>query len=216
MPESTSKRIFLQTTFDKNILRFGEFVTKFGRPTPFFFNSSGLYEGDTLRIIASLYAKTVVDSNLEFDMLFGPAYKGIALACATALALSADYHINKPFSFSRKVKKERGEKGWVVGPPLQGKVLIIDDVLSAGTSVRESAKIIKDNDAEPCGVLVGLNRMELGQGGKISTAEELKNDLGLPVFSLVTLDDIITFASSKPELSEQIKEIEAYRALHGA
>ncbi len=216
MSESTSKRIFLQTTFDKNILRFGEFVTKFGRSTPFFFNSSGLYEGDTLRIIASLYAKTVVDSNLEFDILFGPAYKGIALACATALALSADHHINKPFSFSRKVKKERGEKGWVVGPPLQGKVLIIDDVLSAGTSVRESAKIIKDNGAEPCGVLVGLNRMELGQGGKISTAEELKNDLGLPVFSLVTLDDIISFASSKPELSERIKEIEAYRALHGA
>jgi orotate phosphoribosyltransferase len=216
MSESARKRIFLHTTFDKNILRFGEFITKFGRPTPFFFNSSGLYEGDTLRILASLYAQVIIDSGLEFDMLFGPAYKGIALACATALALSADHHINKPFSFSRKVKKERGEKGWVVGPPLQGKVLIIDDVLSAGTSVRESAKIIKDNGAQPCAVLVGLNRMERGQGGKISTAEELKNDLGLPVFSIVTLDDIITFASTQPELSERIKEIEAYRAVHGA
>src|SRR6184192_4155710 len=176
---SEFRQAFLEFALACDVLRFGEFVTKAGRKTPYFFNAGLFNDGESLRRLGGFYAEAYLASGIVCDQLFGPAYKGIALAAATAIALAAKGH-NLPYSYNRKEAKDHGEGGVVVGAPLQGRVLIVDDVISAGTSVRESVELIRAHGAQPAGVLIALDRMERGQG-ELSAVQEVERKLGLPV-----------------------------------
>src|SRR5512139_4160853 len=176
---------FIRFAIQQEVLRFGEFKTKAGRLSPYFFNSGLFQDGAALRELCQFYAQAILASEVPFDMLFGPAYKGIPLAAGTAIAL-AEQGRNVPYCFNRKEAKDHGEGGNTVGAALKGRVLIIDDVISAGTSVRESIEIIRANGATPCGVLIALDRMERGTG-KLSAVQEVAQDYGLPVTAIATL-----------------------------
>ena len=204
---------FIRFAIERKVLLFGEFKTKAGRLSPYFFNAGLFNDGDSLRQLAQFYAKAINAAQIQFDVLFGPAYKGIPLAAATAMALS-EAGRNTPYSFNRKEAKDHGEGGSIVGAPLKGRVLIIDDVISAGTSVRESIEIIRANGATPCGVLIALDRMERGTG-KLSAVQEVAQDYGLPVTAIATLNDLIGYLQTLPELAQNLSAIQHYRKEYG-
>src|SRR5262245_61708789 len=186
---SAFRQEFLAFALARDVLRFGDFVTKAGRRTPYFFNAGLFCDGASLRELGRFYAEAWLASGVAADQLFGPAYKGITLAAATAIAL-AEKGRNLPYSFNRKEAKDHGEGGSVVGAPLAGRVLIVDDVITAGTSVRESVELIRAHGAEPAGVLIALDRMERGRGSA-SAVEEVRTTYGIPVVAIATLDDLM-------------------------
>ena len=205
---------FLAFALARGVLRFGEFVTKAGRRTPYFFNAGLFDDGDALRRLGQFYAEALLASRVRCDQLFGPAYKGITLAAATAIALAEKGH-NLPFSYNRKEAKDHGEGGTIVGAKLAGRVLIVDDVITDGGAKREAIDLIRTEGATPAGVLIAFDRMEKGRG-ELSAVQELARDYGLPVIAIATLDDLMRFIAAEPELSPRLAEVEAYRAAYGA
>ena len=210
---SDFRQDFIRFAVEEQVLRFGEFVTKAGRPSPYFFNAGLFNHGASLLSLARFYARSISESGIAFDMLFGPAYKGIVLAGATAMML-AEQGRDVPFAFNRKEAKDHGEGGTLIGAPLKGRVLIIDDVISAGTSVCESVEIIRANGAEPAGVAIALDRMERGQG-ELSATQEVAQKFGLPVVAIASLDDLLGFLAGSPDLADNLTRVEAYRAQYG-
>jgi orotate phosphoribosyltransferase len=204
---------FLDFALAREVLRFGEFITKAGRRSPYFFNAGLFSDGASLRRLGEFYAEALLASGTACDQLFGPAYKGITLAAATAIALAAKGH-NLPYSFNRKEAKDHGEGGTIVGAPLRGRVMIVDDVITAGTSVRESVALIRAEGAAPAGVLIALDRMERGQG-ETSAVEDVRNAFGIPVVSIATLADVMTFIDARPDLAAVRPAIHAYRERYG-
>ncbi len=212
---------FIAFSVSAGVLRFGEFVTKAGRNSPYFFNAGLFNDGATLGRLADFYAQTLLDSGVEFDMLFGPAYKGITLASATTVALAGKGR-NVPFAFNRKEAKDHGEGGTMVGARLQGRVVIVDDVISAGTSVRESVDMIRAAGATPCAVLIALDRMERsGRDGRLSdhsAVQEVSRTYGMPVISIGNLDDLLNYlsgAGADAELAQYKNAVAAYRKRYG-
>jgi orotate phosphoribosyltransferase len=211
---------FIQFALEANVLSFGEFKTKAGRLSPYFFNAGGFNDGALLSALGRYYAKALQESGLKYDMLYGPAYKGITLAAATAIAL-ADAGRNVPYAYNRKEVKDHGEGGSLVGAPVKGKVVIIDDVISAGTSVRESVKLIRDAGAEPAAVLIALDRMEKSGTatdiGDQSAVQAVEQEFGLPVVAIANLADLMAFltASSNTELTSYLPAVKAYREKYG-
>ena len=211
---SDFRQEFLAFSMARNVLRFGSFVTKAGRTTPYFFNAGLFDDGDSLRRLGHYYAEAWLASGVACDGLFGPAYKGITLAAATAIALSEKGH-NVPYSYNRKEAKDHGEGGAVVGAPLAGRVLIVDDVITAGTSVRESVETIRAHGASPAGVLIALDRMERG-AGENSAVQEVREAYGIPVVAIATLDDLMAFIGGRAALSGYRQAVTDYRARYGA
>jgi len=204
---------FIEFAVARQVLRFGEFKTKAGRLSPYFFNSGLFNDGDSLLRLSQFYAKAIAASGLEFDLLFGPAYKGIPLVAAVAVALSGQGR-NLPYSFNRKEAKDHGEGGTIVGAPLQGRVLIVDDVISAGTSVRESVELIRAAGATPAGVVIALDRMERGTG-ELSAVQEVERDYGIPVVAVASLEDLMTYLAGHGELATHQAAVAAYRSQYG-
>jgi len=211
---SDFRQDFLAFCLAREVLRFGQFVTKAGRTTPYFFNAGLFNDGESLRQLGRFYAEALRTSGLACDGLFGPAYKGITLAAATAIAL-AEMGQNLPYSFNRKEAKDHGEGGTLVGAPLKGRIVIVDDVITAGTSVRESVELIRAQKAVPAGVLIALDRMERGQGER-SAVREVQDAFGIPVIAIATLDDVMAFIANRPELTRYANEVAAYRTQYGA
>jgi len=211
---------FIRFALEAKVLSFGEFKTKAGRLSPYFFNAGGFNDGARLSALGRYYAKALQESKISFDMLYGPAYKGITLAAATAIAL-ADNGLNIPFAYNRKEAKDHGEGGSLVGAPVKGKVVIIDDVISAGTSVRESVDLIRGAGAEPAAVLIALDRMERSGNaveiGEKSAVQAVEEEFGLPVITIANLADLMTFltASSDAELTNYLPAVKAYRDQYG-
>jgi orotate phosphoribosyltransferase len=195
------------------VLRFGRFVTKSGRETPYFFNAGLFDTGAKLDRLAGFYAHSILQSGLGFDMLFGPAYKGIALAAGTAMALAREGR-DVPFAFNRKEAKDHGEGGSVIGAPIRGRVLIVDDVITAGTAVAESVELIRAAGATPAGVALALDRMERGKGA-LSAIEEVQSHYRMPVVAIATLDDLLAHLRENPGMQAHISAIEQYRQLYG-
>jgi orotate phosphoribosyltransferase len=210
---SDYKTAFLKFAIDSKVLCFGEFKTKAGRLSPYFFNAGLFNDGEKLKKLGEFYAKAILDSGIEFDVLFGPAYKGIPLATSIVIAL-AGMDRNVPFAFNRKEAKDHGEGGSVVGAALKGRVLIVDDVISAGTSVRESVELIRSNGAQPAGVVIALDRMERGQGEK-SAVQEVREQYGLPVKAVATLEDLIRYLKADPEWGGRLEAVSRYREQYG-
>lgn len=208
------QRDFLDLALHKQVLRFGEFTLKSGRTSPYFFNAGLIDSGAALARLGRAYAATAVESDLAFDMLFGPAYKGIALAAATAIALAGEHGRDLPFAFNRKEAKTHGEGGNLIGAPLRGRVLIVDDVITAGTAIRESLQIIREQGAVAAGVLIALDRQERGQGS-LSAAQEVTAEFGIPVLAIARLADLLTLTAERPELAEQQPRLEDYRRRYG-
>jgi orotate phosphoribosyltransferase len=204
---------FIAFACDRGVLRFGEFKTKAGRLSPYFFNAGLFDDGAALGRLCDFYAEAILASGLPFDVLFGPAYKGIPLAAGTAMALARRGR-NTPFCYNRKEAKDHGEGGTLVGAPLAGRVLIIDDVISAGTSVRESVELIRAAGAEPAGVVIALDRQERGQG-MLSAVQEVEQSYGLPVVPVATLGDLIAFLSGHAELERNLAAVSRYRETYG-
>jgi orotate phosphoribosyltransferase len=205
---------FIEFALGRKVLCFGEFKTKAGRLSPYFFNAGLFNDGETLRKLGQFYAKAILAAGHPFDMLFGPAYKGIPLVSGVGIAL-AELGRNLPFCFNRKEAKDHGEGGMTVGAPLKGRVLIVDDVISAGTSVRESVQIIRAAGAQPCGVAIALDRMERGTGSQSAT-QEVRSQFGIPVISIATLDDLTAFLQSKGDMAQQLQSVQRYRKEYGA
>ncbi len=210
---SDYKAEFVKFAIASNVLCFGEFKTKAGRMSPYFFNAGLFNDGDRLKRLGEFYAKAIIDSGIAFDVLFGPAYKGIPLAASIVVAL-AGMGRNIPFAFNRKEAKDHGEGGTVVGAQLQGRVLIVDDVISAGTSVRESVELIRHSGAEPAGVVIALDRMERGTGDK-SAVQEVREQYDIPVVAVVTLDDLVEFLERDANRQTELQAVAAYRATYG-
>jgi orotate phosphoribosyltransferase len=205
---------FLDFCLERGVLRFGEFTLKSGRISPYFFNAGLFNTGSDLARLGRFYAQAISDSGLAFDMLFGPAYKGIPLAAAAAIALAEHHGRDLPWCFNRKEAKDHGEGGSLVGASLEGRVLIVDDVITAGTAIRESVDIIRAAGAGPVGVAIALNRQERGKGER-SAIQEVEAEFGLSVVSIAALDDLIEFMRERGGLEEQLKAVEAYRAQYG-
>lgn len=210
---SDFRQAFIQFAIERNVLCFGEFKTKAGRMSPYFFNAGLFNDGDSLRKLGQFYAKAIVAAALPFDMLFGPAYKGIPLVSTIAIALAEMGH-NYPFCFNRKEVKDHGEGGVLVGAPLAGRVLIVDDVISAGTSVRESVELIKTSAATPGGVVIALDRMERGIG-ELSAVQEVQKMHGLSVTSIINLDDLVEYLQNHRELAQHLLAVQRYREQYG-
>ena len=208
------QKAFLEFAIDQDVLRFGEFTLKSGRVSPYFFNAGLFNTGGALSRLGRYYAQAIVDSGIEFDVLFGPAYKGIPLAAATAVTLYDHHDMDVPYAFNRKEAKEHGEGGNIVGAPLEGRILVIDDVITAGTAIRESVDIINANNAELCGVVISLNRQERGKGD-ISAIQEVEQNYGIQVASIVALEDLVTYLGEQSGQDEALKAIEAFRAEYG-
>lgn len=204
---------FIRFAIQQNVLRFGEFKTKAGRLSPYFFNSGLFQDGAALRELCQFYAQAILASDVQFDMLFGPAYKGIPLAAGTAIAL-AEQGRNVPYCFNRKEAKDHGEGGNTVGAKLQGRVLIIDDVISAGTSVRESIELIRDAGATPCAVVIALDRMERGVS-EFSAVQEVQRNYNIPVISIAALDDLLDYLNGHAELKQHLHAVQSYREQYG-
>jgi orotate phosphoribosyltransferase len=211
---SDFRQAFLAFCVARDVLRFGDFVTKAGRKTPYFFNAGLFNDGESLKRLGGFYADALLASDMACDQLFGPAYKGIPLASATAIALAEKGH-NLPWSFNRKEAKDHGEGGSIVGAPLRGRVVIVDDVITAGTSVRESVELIRAHGANPAGVLIALDRMERGSGASSAVAE-VRERYGMPVTAIATLDDVMAFLGSRSDLAGWRGAVNAYRAQYGA
>ena len=210
---SDFRQDFIRFAVEEQVLRFGEFVTKAGRLSPYFFNAGLFNHGASLLKLARFYAQAIRASGVEFDMLFGPAYKGITLAGATAMMLAED-GLDIPFAFNRKEAKDHGEGGVLIGAPLQGRVLIIDDVISAGTSVRESVELIRAHGATPAAVSIALDRKERGKG-ELSAVQEVQRDYGMPVVAIATLEDLLGYLAHSPDLADNQAKVQAYRDQYG-
>ncbi len=215
---SQFRQDFIRFAIKHGVLRFGEFQTKAGRLSPYFFNSGLFQDGASLRELCQFYAQAILASGIEFEMLFGPAYKGIPLVAGTAIAL-AEQGRNAPYCFNRKEAKDHGEGGTTVGAKLQGRVLIIDDVISAGTSVRESVEIIRAAGATPCGVVIALDRMERGQTEKgiaeLSAVQEVERNFGIKVSSIAALDDLLAYLQGHPDMVQNLQAVQSYRDKYG-
>jgi orotate phosphoribosyltransferase len=205
---------FLAFALARDVLRFGEFVTKAGRKSPYFFNAGLFDDGESLRRLGRYYAEALLASGVAFDQLFGPAYKGITLVAATCIALAEKGH-NLPFSFNRKEAKDHGEGGVIVGAPLKGRVVIVDDVITDGGAKREAIELLRAHGANPVGILIAFDRMEKGRGER-SAVMELEQEFGLPVIAIATLDDLTTFIGSRPELAGRLAAVIDYRRQYGA
>jgi len=204
---------FIEFALQQNVLRFGEFKTKAGRLSPYFFNAGLFNDGAALDRLSQFYAKAILASGIAIDTLFGPAYKGIPLVAVSALALARSGR-NLPFAFNRKEAKDHGEGGSIIGASLTGRVLIIDDVISAGTSVRESVELIRAAGATPCGVVIALDRMERGIG-ELSAGQEVERDYGIPVVAVATLDDLMAFLGERPDFKAHEAAVAKYREEFG-
>jgi orotate phosphoribosyltransferase len=204
---------FIDLILDRGVLRFGEFTLKSGRASPYFFNAGLINDGESLRRLGACYAQALVDTGTGFDMLFGPAYKGIPLATATAIALAQHHRRNVAVAFNRKEAKSHGETGSLIGAPLAGRVLIVDDVITAGTAVRESIGIIRSAGASPAGVLVALDRQERGQG-KLSAVQEVQTAFSIPVIRIITLDDLIEYLEAGGP-GDELAALQNHRARFG-
>jgi len=207
------RRDFIEFAVEREVLRFGEFKTKAGRLSPYFFNAGLFNDGAALDRLTQFYATAITESGVAFDMLFGPAYKGIPLAAATAVALARAGR-NVPFAFNRKEAKDHGEGGMLIGAPLAGRVLIIDDVISAGTSVRESVELIRKAGATPAAVAIALDRMERGQGD-LSAVQEVERDYGIPVIAVASLDDLMGYLAQRPDFENHRAAVARYREQYG-
>jgi orotate phosphoribosyltransferase len=208
------KQQFFELAMAQGNLKFGEFTLKSGRVSPYFFNAGGFDDGRSLELLSDCYAQAILDSGLEFDMLFGPAYKGIPLAAGIAIMLNASHGQNIPFAYNRKEAKDHGEGGSLVGAELKGEVLITDDVISAGTSVRESIEWILEAGANACGVAIALDRQERGKGQK-SAAQEVTHEFGIPVVAIAGLSDLIEFLENRSAANIDIEAIQRYRNDYG-
>jgi len=209
------QRQFIELALASGVLRFGEFTLKSGRVSPYFFNLGRIASGASLGQLGRAYAAALVQSGVAFDMLFGPAYKGIPLAAATAIALAEAHGRDVPFAYNRKETKDHGEGGLLVGAPLAGRVLIVDDVMTAGTAVRESLGLIRAQGATPAGVLIALDRQERGEG-TLSAAQALTAEEGVPVIAIAGFSEVLAFAAETPELVHERARLEAYRNTYGA
>ena len=207
------RKDFIAFCLEQGVLKFGRFVTKSGRTTPYFFNAGLFSTGSSLERLAQFYAKAILASGIQFDMLFGPAYKGIVLAAGAAVALAREGR-DVPFAYNRKEAKDHGEGGRLVGAPLSGRVLIVDDVLTAGTAVGESLDVISSQGATPAGVVISLDRMERG-AGELSAIQEIEKRHGIPVVSIATLDDLLGFLGDKAEFRNDLEAIREYRQRYG-
>ena len=211
---STFRQEFLAFALARDVLRFGRFVTKAGRQTPYFFNAGLFNDGDSLRRLGQFYAEAYLASGIVCDQLFGPAYKGITLAAATAIALAERGH-NLPYNFNRKEAKDHGEGGTIVGAALAGRVLIVDDVITDGGAKREAIELIRAQGATPAGVLIAFDRMERGSSER-SAVQELTREFGIPVVAIADLDDLLGFLAKRPELAQHAAAVRAYREQYGA
>lgn len=208
------KMQFIDAALSSGALKFGEFNLKSGRVSPFFFNAGEFCTGAALAKLGQCYAAAIVESGIKFDVLFGPAYKGITLAAAASVALASQFNIDVPYCFNRKEAKGHGEGGLLVGAPLEGRVLIIDDVITAGTAIREVMSVINQSDAEAAGVVIGVDRQERGTGAN-SAIQEVEIDYSLQVFSIIDITDILTYLQSKSDSTELVLRIESYREKYG-
>ena len=208
------QREFIEFAIANQVLKFGEFTLKSGRKSPYFFNAGLFNSGAALAKLGEFYAAAIHDAKVSFDVMLGPAYKGIPLAAATAIALANKYDQDVPYVFNRKEAKDHGEGGNLVGAPLEGKVLIIDDVITAGTAIREVMQIIEQAGAQPGAVLIALNRMEKGKS-ELSAIQEVERDYGMPVVSIISLNDLITYLSERDDMQAELESIRAYRENYG-
>jgi orotate phosphoribosyltransferase len=210
---SDFRQTFLEFALARDVLRFGEFVTKAGRKTPYFFNAGLFNDGESLRRLGQFYAEAYLASGMKCDQLFGPAYKGITLAATTAIALAEKGH-NLPYSYNRKEAKDHGEGGAMVGAALKGRVLVVDDVITDGGAKREAIELIRAHGAMPAGVLIAFDRMERGRGTR-SAVQELHQEFGIPVFAIATLDDLMTLIGRRSDLAAHSRAVGAYREAYG-
>ncbi len=209
------KQEFINFSLNQGVLEFGEFELKSGRMSPYFFNMGLFNSGSTIAKLGDFYAQALVNEEKEFDLLFGPAYKGIPIVTSLASSLSKNHNIDKPFTFNRKEAKDHGEKGQLVGAPIKGRVLIVDDVITAGTAIHEASNLISELNGEVMGILISLDRQEKGQG-KLSAVEEVSRKLNVPVISIVTLNDIIEYIlEDGKEFFQFIDQIKSYREKYG-
>lgn len=205
---------FIEFALEKQVLKFGEFTLKSGRTSPYFFNAGLFNTGRDLARLGRFYAAALADSGIKFDVLFGPAYKGIPIATTTAVALADHHDIDTPYCFNRKEKKTHGEGGSLVGSELKGDIMLVDDVITAGTAIRESMAIIEAEGANLSGVLIALDRQEKGKG-ELSAIQEVERDFGTKVISIVTLGDLISYLEQNPAYAEYLPKVQAYRESYG-
>ncbi len=209
------QKAFIEFAIEQGVLKFGEFELKSGRISPYFFNAGLFNSGKAMATLAKSYASAIVSSGVEMDVLFGPAYKGIPLAATTAMALSEWHDRETPYTFNRKEKKAHGEGGSLVGAPLDGNVLIIDDVITAGTAIREvMALLAEQKNAKPAGVIIALDRQEKGKG-ELSAIQEVERDYGIPVISIVKLEQVMSYVAQQEEFKQHLPAIKAYREAYG-
>lgn len=208
------QRQFIEFALEKGVLKFGEFTLKSGRISPYFFNAGLFNTGRDLARLGRFYAEALVDAGIDYDVLFGPAYKGIPIATTTAVALADHHDIDTPYCFNRKEAKTHGEGGSLVGSDLEGRIMLVDDVITAGTAIRESMEIIKANGADLAGVLVAIDRQEKGKG-ELSAIQEVERDFGCAVISIVSLDDVVTYLSEQDGMDAHLAAVKAYRAEYG-
>ncbi|WDZ72942.1 orotate phosphoribosyltransferase [Vibrio harveyi] len=208
------QREFIEFALEKEVLKFGEFTLKSVRKSPYFFNAGLFNTGRDLARLGRFYAAALADSGIEFDVLFGPAYKGIPIATTTAVALADHHDIDTPYCFNRKEAKDHGEGGNLVGSALEGRIMLVDDVITAGTAIRESMEIIQANGADLAGVLVAIDRQEKGKG-ELSAIQEVERDFGCAIISIVSLTDLVTFLEEKGTDKEHLEAVKAYRAEYG-
>ncbi len=209
-----NKKRFIELAIRYQVLRFGEFTLKSGRISPYFFNAGLFNSGYALAELGSCYAQAIIDNNIDYDVLFGPAYKGIPLVSAIAYALSVNHNIDKPYAFNRKETKDHGEGGLIVGAELSGNALIVDDVITAGTAIREAVDIIQNAGATTSAVLIALDRQEKGKS-ELSAIQEINRDYAIDVFSIITLADLIDYLATDDSFSQQLKAMKAYRSEYG-
>lgn len=208
------QREFIEFAMAKNVLKFGEFTLKSGRNSPYFFNAGLFNSGRDLARLGRFYAAALVDANVPYDVLFGPAYKGIPIASATAVQLAEVHDQDVPYCFNRKEAKDHGEGGNLVGSPLQGRIMLVDDVITAGTAIRESMDIIQANGAELAGVLIALDRQEKGKG-ELSAIQEVERDYNAEVTAIITLADLVEYLTEQPAMAKHLEQVQAYRQQYG-
>lgn len=208
------QREFIEFALEKEVLKFGEFTLKSGRTSPYFFNAGLFNTGRDLARLGRFYAAALADSGIDYDVLFGPAYKGIPIATTTAVALADHHDTDMPYCFNRKEAKDHGEGGSLVGSPLEGRIMLVDDVITAGTAIRESMQIIQQNGADLAGVLVAIDRQEKGRG-ELSAIQEVERDFACRVISIVSLNDLVTFLEERGDSAQHLAAVKTYRQQYG-
>jgi orotate phosphoribosyltransferase len=211
---SSTKQTFIQLAIKRQALKFGEFTLKSGRTSPYFFNAGFFSQGEDLAVLGDCYADTLISAGANFDMLFGPAYKGIPLGCTTAISLARKHGMDLPFCYNRKEVKDHGEGGSLVGAPLAGRVMIVDDVITAGTAIRESIDLINAAGAIPSGVLIALDRQEKGNG-ELSAIQEIAKEYNMPVYAIINLDDLHEYIKNQPDLQRYLTAVTDYQRKYG-